>query len=165
MQPVLSAAYARGPAAKHVARYLGPLELFQADHYDAGAHVYRGVYIDLATIVTDLDMPSAAVAMQALYLAMLLEHEADETTVFLSTDAWTKQRKPGERTHRRPNISALRDIRSALGELAGLDPRPVIQRAAPTCRRHRVRARTRRDRARRGCARALRVARARHRGA
>jgi hypothetical protein len=131
MHPVLSAAYARGPAAKHVARYLGPLELFQADHYDAGAHVYRGVFVDLPTLVTDLDMPPAAVAMQALYLAMLLENEADETTVFLSTDAWTKQRKPGERTHRRPNTAALRDIRSSLGELAGLDPRPVIREQLP----------------------------------
>jgi len=89
MQPVLAAAYARGPAATHVARYLGPLELFQAEHYDAGAHVYRGLFIDLAAIVADLRMPTAAVAMQALYLAMLLEKEADETTVFLSTDAWT----------------------------------------------------------------------------
>ena len=131
MHPVLSAAYARGPAARHVARYLGPLELFQADHYDAGAHVYRGVFIDLPTLVTDLDMPPAAVALQALYLAMLLENEADETTVFLSTDAWTKQRKPGERTHRRPNTAALRDVRSSLGELAGLDPRPAIREQLP----------------------------------
>lgn len=131
MHPVLSAAYARGPAAKHVARYLGPLELLQADHYDAGAHVYRGVFLDLPTLVTDLDMPPAAVALQALYLAMLLENEADETTVFLSTDAWTKLRKPGERTHRRPNTSALRDIRSSLGELAGLDPRPTVREQLP----------------------------------
>jgi hypothetical protein len=131
MQPVLSAAYARGPAARHVARYLGALELLQADHYDAGAHVYRGVFVDLPTLVTDLDVPPAAVALQALYLAMLLENEADETTVFLSTDAWTKLRKPGERTHRRPNTSALRDIRSSLGELAGLDPRPTIREQLP----------------------------------
>src|SRR5207247_1272460 len=47
MHPVLSAAYARGPAAKHVARYLSPLELFQADHYDGAAHLYRGVFLDL----------------------------------------------------------------------------------------------------------------------
>jgi hypothetical protein len=131
MHPVLSAAYARGTAARHVARYLGALELLQADHYDAGAHVYRGVFVDLPTLVTDLDMPPAAVALQALYLAMLLESEADETTVFLSTDAWTKLRKPGERTHRRPNTSALRDIRSSLGELAGLDPRPTIREQLP----------------------------------
>src|SRR5687767_6905819 len=69
MQPVLSAAYARGNAAKHVARYLGPLELFQADQYDAAAHAYRGVFIDLPTLVTDLNTPAAAIALQALYLA------------------------------------------------------------------------------------------------
>lgn len=131
MHPVLSAAYARGSAAKHVARYLGPLELLQADHYDAGAHVYRGVFLDLPTLVIDLDTPPATVALQALYLAMLLENEADETTVFLSTDAWTKLRKPGERTHRRPNTSALRDIRSSLGGLAGRDPRPTIREQLP----------------------------------
>lgn len=131
MQPVLSAAYARGPAAKHVARYLGPLELFQAEHYDAAEHVYRGVFVDLASVVADLHNAAATVAMQALYLTMLLENEADETTVFLSTDAWTKQRKPGERTHRRPNTSALRDLRSALGELAGLAPQPAIHDALP----------------------------------
>jgi hypothetical protein len=131
MQPVLSAAYARGAAARQVARYLGPLELFQAEHYDAGAHAYRGVFIDLATLVADLNMPTAAVALQALYLAMLLEGENDETTVFLSTDAWTKLRKPGERTHRRPSTGTIRDVRTLLGELAGLDPRPTVQDQLP----------------------------------
>lgn len=131
MQPALSTAYARGSAAKHVARYLDPLELFQADHYDANTRTYRGVFVDLPTLVADLDMPAAPVALQALYLSMLLEAEADETTVFLSTDAWTKQRKPGERTHRRANTTAVKDIRTALGDLAGLDPRPVIKEQLP----------------------------------
>ena len=131
MQPALSTAYARGSAAKHVARYLDPLELFQAEHYDANTRTYRGVFVDLPTLVADLDMPTAPVALQALYLSMLLDGEADETTVFLSTEAWTKQRKPGERTHRRANTSAVKDIRTALGDLAGLDPRPVIREHLP----------------------------------
>src|SRR4051794_15535355 len=33
MQPVLAAAYARGPAVRHVSRYLGPTELFQSDAF------------------------------------------------------------------------------------------------------------------------------------
>ena len=131
MQPMLATAYARGPAARHVARHLGALEVFQADHYDSTAHSYRGVFVDLPTLVTDLDKPAASVALQALYLAALLDGEADETTVFLSTDAWTKLRKPGERTHRRPNVGAVRDIRSSLGELAGLDPRPTVHEELP----------------------------------
>lgn len=131
MQPTLSSAYARGTAAKHVARYLGPLELFQADHYDGNVHAYRGVFVDLPALVRDLDLPGAAVALQAMYLSMLLEGEADETTVFLSTDAWTKLRKPGERTHRRPSSAAVKSIKSALGELASAAPHPVISEQLP----------------------------------
>lgn len=131
MQPVLSTAYARGSAVKHVARYLGPLELFQSDHYDGAAQIYRGAFLDLPALVADLNMPAASVALHALFLAMLIEGEADETTVFLSTDGWTKLRKPGERTHRRPNTSAVRDIQSSLSQLAGASPRPVINETMP----------------------------------
>jgi hypothetical protein len=131
MHPVLSKAYARGTAVRHVAPYLSPLELFQADHYDANSHTYRGVFADLPLMVSDLAAPPAAVALQALYLASLLDEEKDETTVFLSTEAWTKQRKPGERTHRRPNVSALRDIRTMLADLASLDPKPDVREQLP----------------------------------
>lgn len=131
MQPALAVAYARGPAAKHVARHLTALELFQAEHYDANAHVYRGLFIDLPALVADIDLPSATVAFQAMYLAMLLEGEDDETTVFLSTDAWTKQRRAGERTHRRANTTAVKDMRSSLAVLAELDPRPVVTEHLP----------------------------------
>lgn len=131
MQPALSTAYARGPAVKHVARYLGPLELFQSDHYDGAAQVYRGAFLDLPALVADLNMPAASVALHALFLAMLVEGEADETTVFLSTDGWTKLRKPGERTHRRPNTAAVRDIQSSLSQLASADPRPTVNEHMP----------------------------------
>ena len=127
MHPVLSKAYGRGPGVRHVARYLGPLELFQADTFDAGSQTYRGVFIDLPTLVNDLDMPGAGVLIQALFLAALLEGEADDTTVFLSTDAWTKHRKPGERTHKRPNLAPTNPLRTALADLAGLDPRPDVR--------------------------------------
>ncbi|MBS2016631.1 MAG: hypothetical protein JST00_27355 [Deltaproteobacteria bacterium] len=126
MQPVLAAAYARGPAVQHVAKLLGPTELLQADGYDGQAHVYRGVFLELPTLAKDLDLPGASAALQALYLAALLEGEPDETTVFLSTDSWTKIRKPGERTHRRPNLAALRALPAKLAELAARDPRPTI---------------------------------------
>lgn len=126
MQPVLSAAYARGPAVKHVAKYLGPSELLQSDGYDGNAHVYHGVFLELPMLVNDLDLAGSALALQALFLATLLEGENDETTVFLSTDGWTKIRKPGERTHRRPNLGALRSLRTKLAELAARDPRPTI---------------------------------------
>src|SRR5579864_661498 len=102
MHPILSEAYARGPAVRHVARYFGPLELFQSDAFDASFH-YHGVFLDLPQLVRDLDMKGAAAVLQACYLAAVLEGEEDATTVFLSTDAWTKTRKPGERSHKRPS--------------------------------------------------------------
>lgn len=126
MHPELSAAYARGIAVKHVARYLGPSELFQSDGFDAAKHAYHGVFLDLPALANDLDLPGAGLALQALYLATLLEGEVDETTVFLSTDAWTKIRKPGERTHRRPNLGALSSLHAKLRALKGRDPRPNI---------------------------------------
>ena len=72
-------------------------------------------------------MPAASVAFQALFLATLLEAEDDETTVFLSTDTWTKHRKPGERTHKRASLTLARPLEHALTELAKLEPQPVIR--------------------------------------
>jgi hypothetical protein len=72
-------------------------------------------------------MPTASIALQALFLATLLEAEADETTVFLSTDAWTKHRKPGERTHKRASLALPRPLDQALAQLAATDPQPVIR--------------------------------------
>jgi hypothetical protein len=62
----------------------------------------------------------------ALYLAALLEGESRDVSVYLATDGWSKQRKPGERTHRRPNLAALRGIVPAIAALAREDPRPQI---------------------------------------
>jgi len=127
MHPVLSSAYARGTAVRHIARYLGAPELFQSDTYDAGSQTYHGVFVDLPTLASDLALSAAGIAVQALYLALLLETEPDDTTVFLSTDAWTRIRKPGERTHRRPNLGAVRALRPALVGLAGRAPQPVVR--------------------------------------
>jgi len=127
MLPVLSAAYARGPAVKHIARYFGPLELFQTDTFDASTQKYHGVFMDLPALVADLGMPAASVALQALFLATLLETESDETTVFLSTEAWTKHRKPGERTYKRASLAMPRPLDEALVALAQDAPQPVVR--------------------------------------
>lgn len=129
MHTVLSEAYARGPAARHVARYLGATEVFQSDQYDPISQTYRGVFVDLPALVRDLDLPASerpAATLQAIYLAALLDGEPPDTTVFLSTDAWTKSRKPGERTHKRPQLGSGRDLASALKELARREPKPEI---------------------------------------
>lgn len=130
MQPVLAEAYARGPAVRHVSRYLGAVELFQSDTFEPVSQTYRGVFLDLPELVQDLDLsPSerSSATFQALYLAALLDAEAPDTTVFLKTDAWTRNRKPGERTHKRPHLGDARKLASALSDLARLEPRPEIK--------------------------------------
>jgi len=131
MQPVLATAYARGPAVRHVARHLGPLELLQSDLFDGGTHAYHGVFVDLPLLAADLRVAGAGAAIQALYLALLLESESDDTTVFLSTDAWTRARKPGERTHRRPTLSAVGSLKAALDDLSRTGPRPEVREQLP----------------------------------
>jgi len=127
MHPALSTAYARGTSVRRVSRYLGPIELFQSDVYDGAAQTYGGLFLDLPTLATDLGLKWSGTAMQALYLAMILETEPAETTVLLSTEAWTRGRKPGERTHKRPNLGAVRVLASSLGELAAKGPRPEVR--------------------------------------
>jgi hypothetical protein len=131
MHPVLSEAYARGTAVRRVSRHLGPAELFQADSYDGSAHAYRGVFIDLAALATDLAMEHAGATLQALYLATLLETEHDTTAILLSTDACTKGAKPGARTYKRPTFVELQRLMNALGGLAHRAPTPNIPDALP----------------------------------
>lgn len=132
MHPVISEAYARGPSVRAVARYLGPLELFQSDSFDAATQTYRGTFIELAALARDLAPfggDGASAIFHALYLTLLLETEPDDTTVFLATDTWTRTRKPGERSHRRATLGSPRQIGAALSALAETSPHPTITEA------------------------------------
>lgn len=124
MQPILADAYARGGAVRHIARYLGPLELFQSDAYDGPTHSYLGVFLDLASLANDLDLEHASGTIRALYLASLLETETTTTSVRLSTDALTKSGMPAARTYRRPTFTDLQTLVYALGRLSNAKPRP-----------------------------------------
>lgn len=125
MQPILSDAYARGAAVRRVAKYLGPLELFQSEGYDGAAHAYRGVFLDLATLSKDLELEHASATLHALYLACVLESEPDDATVLLSTDASTKGSKPGARTYKRASFTDPKRLLNALGGLAHHAPKPT----------------------------------------
>lgn len=126
MQPVLSTAYARGPSVRIVSRYLSSLELFQSDIFSGTSQSYRGVFVDLEGLARDLEEPRVGAVMQALYLAALLETETDDTVVLLSTDAWTRPRKPGQRTFKRPQFVDVDRLRFALASLADRNPSPEV---------------------------------------
>jgi hypothetical protein len=131
LQPTLSDAYARGSAVRRVARYLGPLELFQSNAYDGDAHAYRGVFLDLAALARGIALEHCAATLQALYLVTALEGEAASTTVLLSTDGCTKDAKPGARTYKRPTFTETQRLLNALGGLSHKAPTPSISEALP----------------------------------
>ncbi|HVJ88300.1 MAG TPA: hypothetical protein VM580_00750, partial [Labilithrix sp.] len=131
MHPVLADAYARGLAVRRVARYLGPAELFQADGYDGSDHLYRGVFLDLASLSRDLELPHTSATLQALYLATILASESDGVTVLLSTDACTRDAKPGARTYKRPSFTDPKRLMNALGGLAHRAPKPAVVDSLP----------------------------------
>ncbi|MCW5816060.1 MAG: hypothetical protein KIT84_33995, partial [Labilithrix sp.] len=131
MQPLLAEAYARGAAARKVARYLEPSEVLRADSYDAATHLYHGVFLDLGALARDLELEHVGATLQALYLASLLEHEEEDTEIIIHTDECTKGGKPGTRTYKRPSFTEMQRLMNALGGLAHRSPTPEIGEPMP----------------------------------
>jgi hypothetical protein len=131
MQPVLARAYARGSAVAQIAEHLGPRELLESDAFQANPRGYHGVFLDLAQLARDLQVPSAGVVLQALHLAAVLDDERPDAPVVLTTEPWTRQLKPGERTHKRPPLSGARRLLGALAELSREKPAPTVDERMP----------------------------------
>ncbi|MEI7892328.1 MAG: hypothetical protein WCI05_04525 [Myxococcales bacterium] len=118
MRGMLAQAYARGAAVRSVASMLEPAELFAGRVYDMALHTYLGAWLDLAVLAQDTKMPRATTALQALHLVSLLADTPDDAPVFLSTAAYTSERRPGVRTLRRVSLDHAVDLPDALRALA-----------------------------------------------
>ena len=118
MRPALGQMYARGPVVRRVATHFGATEFFEGHEYDPKERVYRGSWLDLPALSADLGVPGAANALQALYLASLLYEVAQDGQVMLHTLEFTKDRRPGERTHRRVPLEQAPGIVEALRKLS-----------------------------------------------
>ncbi len=116
-------AYARGPLVRRIASYLGAAELFDGSRYDARGKTYAGGWLDLASLARDVRTPFAAAAMQALHLRALLAECDPHATVFLSTEALSRDRRPGERSYKRPILDGVRTLPDALRALRAPDDR------------------------------------------
>jgi|HubBroStandDraft_1064217.scaffolds.fasta_scaffold23259_2 hypothetical protein len=131
LRPDVAAAYARGTAARGLVPQLGAYELFEGATFSATANRYEGAWLDLAALTTALaslgalDLPSAAVSIQALHLAVALSEVAPSVPVHMSTAAATRERRPGERTHAKVSFAGVRDLPAALRALA--PPRAPIE--------------------------------------
>jgi hypothetical protein len=116
--------YARGSAARAVASKLGAHEIFDGAIYSAVSQRYEGAWLDLRSLSSALNVPSAPVILQALHLAAALAEVAATTPIMLSTATATRDKRPGERTHFRVILNGTRGLVRALKQLAP-NARPI----------------------------------------
>jgi len=112
-----ASSFARGAAARGVVGRLGAHELFDGAIYRARASHYEGAWLDLAALSARLAVPAAPILLQVLHLAAALSEVAASTPVHLSTEAVTRHRRPGERTHSRVDLDGVLRIPDALVRL------------------------------------------------
>lgn len=117
-------AYARSVAARCVVGRLEAAEMFEALAYDAPTGRYVGMWLDLDTLAADLDVPDAARALRATYLAALLAPLPANETLFLDTSELSAERRAGERTYRRVELQGAEALVDALAALKPIRQRP-----------------------------------------
>lgn len=126
----LAALYARGPVVRRAAGVLGPAELFASRTYRARA--YEGVWLDVGQLALDLAHPAAAMGMQICGLVAALAELDLSTKIRLHTARYTDNRRPGERTYRRIDLSAVLALPDRLSALAQRPPRIPERETGPS---------------------------------
>lgn len=112
----LAHAYAKNDSVRLIVNLLGPLELFESRTFNADGK-YEGTFMDLAAMGADLEVSHASELLQALHLTCVLQEAQDDELVVLSTTEYTRERRPGERTHRRVALDDAGNLPSALSVL------------------------------------------------
>jgi hypothetical protein len=115
--PTVRNAYARGAARRGI-QLLGPEELFDGYVYDARTKSYQGLWLDLQALSTDLSIPNASAVIQAMFFVSVLSELPRTTEIHLSTAEYTKDRRAGERSHRRVSVKNAELLPEALRMLA-----------------------------------------------
>jgi hypothetical protein len=134
MQPKLAATYARGAVVRSVARHMGALEMFDGKTYDPRSKQYAGAFLDLPALAEDLGLEGTATALQAVFLLSSLYEVADDAPVHLSMIEYTRGKRPGTRTHKRPSLDAVSNLATALRLLAKKEHGVPPAREAGPCR-------------------------------
>jgi hypothetical protein len=116
--PEVVATFGRSGELGAIAPHLGPCELFDGAVYRAASQTYEGAWLDLRALADALTRASAAGALQALHLAAALHEVAASTPLHLSTANATRDRRPGERTHRRVTLDGAAELPDALRRLS-----------------------------------------------
>jgi hypothetical protein len=124
-----AAAYARGEAVRHLVSEMSAGEMLEGGVWMGEEQSYRGTWLRMDELARDLDIVQAPLALQAVALASTLNDLADDAPVVLSTLEYTRDRRPGERTHRRVALEHATELATAI---AGLEmPAPYSDEHGP----------------------------------
>ena len=122
--PDVVASFARSSALAAIAPELGAVELFDGAVYRAATNTYEGAWLDLQGLAAAVHRRGASAILQALHLAAALNEVTASTPLHLSTASASRDRRPGERTHRRIVLEDATDFPNAIRELTS-NPRRI----------------------------------------
>lgn len=142
----VSRSYARGPAVQCIVDRLGAAEFFEGQSFDPGTGLYRGAWVDLPALCSDLGLSDGPALLQAIHVAALLAERGDEDALVLSTAELMADRRAGERTYRRVVLENVQALVPALRALGPASPRPRTS-SGPSRQQVVERLRTRAERA------------------
>lgn len=125
-----AAAYARGDAVRHVVSEMSAGEMLEGGTWLGEEQSYRGTWLRMDDLARDLDIVQAPLALQAVALASTLNDLADDAPVVLSTLEYARNRRPGERTHRRVALEHATELPAAITALER--PAPHSDEHGPT---------------------------------
>jgi hypothetical protein len=115
--PEVVVSFARSGALAAIGPELGACELFDGAVYRAATNTYEGAWLDLQGLAAAVQRRGATAVLQALHLAAALSEVAASTPLHLSTASATRDRRPGERTHRRVALDDPSELPKAIREL------------------------------------------------
>jgi hypothetical protein len=117
MPPDVVTTFGRTGALGPLAAHLGACELFDGAVYRASNQTYEGAWLDLRSLAESIGRGRVSSALQAVHLAAALHEVTPSTPLHLSTANATRDRRPGERTHRRVLIDGAAELPDALQRL------------------------------------------------
>jgi hypothetical protein len=127
-------AYAMADVVRTVGPRLGAYEFFEGQYFDPSSQLYEGAWLDLRALATDLNVPGAGLALQALHLVAAIAECEPEARVVLTIGEDASPRRADKAFHRVPHdyvrrlLTALRALRPS-GRRARVKDREEVRRA------------------------------------
>lgn len=104
--------YFRGPAARRIATKMTAWQMLEGREYRSEGKQYVGTFLDFGTLAAALNVSTTV--LQIAQLAAIAYEVGDAEELFLDTRGAARERRLGERTHRRVSTRDAIDLPSRL---------------------------------------------------